>query len=40
MEIEAPKPQIIGVPDNDSGTARSILERSADAYGQAGEGRR
>jgi ElaB/YqjD/DUF883 family membrane-anchored ribosome-binding protein len=37
MEIEGPNQQSVGVPDNDSGTARSILERGAEAYGQAGE---
>jgi ElaB/YqjD/DUF883 family membrane-anchored ribosome-binding protein len=37
MDIEAPNPQSLGVPDNDSGTARGILERGAEAYGQAGE---
>jgi hypothetical protein len=32
---EATKHQIVGVPDSDSGTAPSMLERGAEAYGQA-----
>jgi ElaB/YqjD/DUF883 family membrane-anchored ribosome-binding protein len=34
-EYEAPKQQIVGVPDKEGGTAQSILERGAEAYGQA-----
>jgi len=32
---EATKQQIVGVPDKNGGTAQSILERGAEAYGQA-----
>lgn len=35
MDIEAPKPQTVGVPDNDSGTAQSVPGRGAEARGQA-----
>ena len=34
-KYEATKQQIVGVPDSDSGTAPSMLERGAEAYGQA-----
>jgi ElaB/YqjD/DUF883 family membrane-anchored ribosome-binding protein len=34
-KYEAIKQQIVGVPDEDGGTAQSILERGAEAYGQA-----
>ena len=34
-KYEATKQQIVGVPDKDSGTAPSMLERGAEAYGQA-----
>jgi len=34
-KYEDPKQQIVGVPDSDSGTAQSMLERGAEAYGQA-----
>jgi ElaB/YqjD/DUF883 family membrane-anchored ribosome-binding protein len=34
-KYEATKQQIVGVPDKDGGTAQSILERGAEAYGQA-----
>jgi len=30
-----PKPQIIGVPEGDGGTAQSMLDRGVEAYGQA-----
>ena len=32
---KATKQQIVGVPDKDGATAQSILERGAEAYGQA-----
>jgi ElaB/YqjD/DUF883 family membrane-anchored ribosome-binding protein len=34
-KYEGTKQQIVGVPDSDSGTAPSMLERGAEAYGQA-----
>ena len=34
-KYEATKQQIVGVPDKNGGTGQSILERGAEAYGQA-----
>jgi ElaB/YqjD/DUF883 family membrane-anchored ribosome-binding protein len=34
-KYDATKQEIVGVPDSDSGTAPSMLERGAEAYGQA-----
>ena len=34
-KYEATKQQIVGVPDKNGDTAQSILERGAEAYGQA-----
>jgi len=34
-KYEPTKQEIVGVPDSDSGTAPSMLERGAEAYGQA-----
>ena len=34
-KCEATKQQIVGVPDKNGGTAQSIMERGAEAYGQA-----
>ena len=34
-KYETPKQQIVGEPGSDSATAQSILERGAEAYGQA-----
>jgi ElaB/YqjD/DUF883 family membrane-anchored ribosome-binding protein len=34
-KYDATKQEIVGVPDSDGGTAPSMLERGAEAYGQA-----